>query len=269
MKKATLLSSLLAMAVILSTGCTKSQIHNDLDKTMADIDKKLEQTRLENDQLVANTLGMLTAGGQPGTITLNGVVSTDADKLDSRITVSQQAGLNQSGSATAMAKNVLVVNSLKTEELDKLKTDIKTLEDKRTYINLGCELAESEIAGLTETSAITSPTVIMKKAEASRVFICGDVNMTKEVILEISASDIMLKDASISSLNKIGSITLKSKTLVLIGKNKIATLGENSSGLVLSAPAIDLTVTNEIYGDGTLALESKGGNNVAEKKDSK
>lgn len=270
MKKATLLSSLLTMAVILSTGCTKSQIHNDVDKTIADINRQIEQTRLDNDRLIADTLGMLTAGGQPGTITLNGVTVTDSDKLDSRITVSQQAGLSQSGSVTVTAKNVLVLNSLKTEEIHKLKTEIKTLEDKRTYINLGCELAESEIAGLTETSAIASPTVIMKKAEASRVFICGELKLTDSAILEVSASDIMLKDASITSLNKIGSITLKSKTLVLVGKNKISTVATNDSGLVLSAPAINLTVANEIYGDGELALESKGGNNVAEeKKDSK
>ena len=131
MKKITLLFSLLTMAVTLSQGCTKSQINKDLDKTMDDLNQKLEQTRLENDRLVDNALKILTEGGQPGSISLNGVAVIDADKLDSRLTVSQEAGLSKAGSATMVAKNVLLLNSLESAKLEDIKTNLKKQEDQR------------------------------------------------------------------------------------------------------------------------------------------
>ena len=268
MKKATLLSSLLTMAVILSQGCTKSQINSDVDKIIADTNRKIEEIRKDSDRLTE----MLHQGGQPGIITLNGVVVTDTDKLDSRITLSQTTGLTRTGSATALGKDLLVLNSLKAEDIEKINENSKKLEDERTYLNLGCELAESEIAGLTEVTAnsnVVSNTAVMPLPSVSRVFICGEHDFSEKIVLKISASEIMLKDASIKMLKNPGGIGLTAKTLVLIGKNKISTVGQNDSGILYSAASINLTVTTEIYGDGSLSLESKGGNNIEEKKDSK
>lgn len=270
MKKATLLSSLLTMAVILSTGCTKSQTNKDLDKTMADLNKKIEETRTENDRLVDSVLKTLTEGGQPGSISLNGVTVIDADKLDSRLTVSQEAGLNKAGSATTVAKNMMVINSLESSKLEQLKANLKKQEDERSYINLGCELAESEIAGLTDITAKTDLNKDVILLSASRIFMCGEQNFADKLVVSLSASEIMLKDASMTSQKSLASLSLSTGTLVLTGKNKIASLGKNDSGYVVAAASINLTVTNEIYGDGELSLTSKGGNNIAEQqKDTK
>lgn len=271
MKKATLLSSsLLVMAVILSTGCTKSQVNSDIDKIIADTNKKLEESKRDSDRIIENMNTMMSQGGQPGTITLNGVTVIDTDKIDSRITLSQEAGLPRTGSATSLAKDLVVLKSLKTEAIDKIKENSIKLEEKRTYLNLGCELAESEIAGLTEvssaTATVSSTAAITPLPSASRVFICGEQNLSEKIVISISASDIMLKDASITMLQNPGVVNLTAKSLVLVGKNKITTLGKNASGLLSAAASISLTVTNEIYGDGELALISKGGNNVAEQK---
>lgn len=270
MKKATLLSSLLTMAVILSSGCTKSQINKDLDKKMADINNQIEQTRLENDRLVDGVLKTLSEGGQPGSISLNGVAVIDADKLDSRLTVSQEAGLNKAGSATVTAKNLLIINSLESAKLEEIKANLKKQEDERSYINLGCELAESEIAGLTDITAKTDLSKDVILLSASRIFMCGEQKFTDKMVVSLAASEIMLKDASLTSQKNLASLSLSTGTLVLIGKNKITTVGKNDSGYLVAAASINLTVTNEIYGDGELTLASKGGNNIAEqKKDTK
>lgn len=270
MKKATLLSSLLTAVAIISTGCTKSQINKDLDKTMADINRQMEETRLENERLINDASKILSDGGQPGPITLNGVLAVDADKLDSRITVSQSTGLNKSGSATTVAKTALVINSLESSKIEKLKADLKKKEDERTYINLGCELAESEIAGLTDVTAKTDLSQDVILLSASRIFVCGEQKLADKGLLSLSASEIMLKDASMTFQKNTSLLGLSTGTLILIGKNKIASIAKDDSGYILAGASINLTVTNEIYGDGELALESKGGNNIAEqKKDSK
>lgn len=264
MKKATLLSSLLTMAVILSAGCTKSQINKDLDNKLAEINRQNEETLRKLESLNLHDPTLLTDGGQAGSISLNGVAVIDTDKLDARISVSQEAGLNLSGSATTTKKD-LKLNSLETEKLETVKSSLKKLEDERSYINLGCELAESEIAGLTDVTAKTDLTKDIALLSASRIFICGEQKVSHQMF-SISASEVMLKAVSITSQKNLSGVSISAGTLVLVGKNKIASFGENGSGYRISAASINLTVTNEIYGDGELALESKGGNNIAEEK---
>lgn len=267
MKKSALFSSLLAVTVILSNGCTKSQsAKDDLNKKLVEINQQNEELMNDVDRTLQDTLKTTTQGGQPGTVTLNGILSIDNDKLDSRITLSQSAGLNRDGSsATTMAQGLTKLNTLKSEDLEKLKADFKKREEERTYINLGCELAESEVAGLTDATVkidITKDMVL----SATRIFICGELNISDKILLSLSASEIMLKDASITQQKNLGTLSITTRTLILAGKNKITSLGENGAGLLLSASSISLTVTNEIYGDGELALKSKGANNIAEQK---
>lgn len=269
MKTSQLLSSLLAATVLLTTACTKSQVHpkEDIDKKINEIIEKAKLDNAYTDKLIEDILKNSTNGGQPGTVTLNGLISIDGEKLDSRISVSQEAGLSRTGSATAVAKQeLLALNKLDSSKLEELKVDFKKREsEQKTYINLGCELAESEIAGLTEISSQNELEKEISILSTTRLFICGELNLDK-LMVSISASEIMLKEAKITQSKSLGNLSLTAGTLVLVGKNKIRTLGENGSGLLLSAASINLTVTNEIYGDGELSLESKGGNNIAEKQ---
>lgn len=269
MKKSQLLSSLLTATLLLATACTKSQVHpkEDIDKKINEIIEKAKLDNAYTDKLIEDILKNSTNGGQPGSITLNGVISIDGEKLDSRISVSQEAGLSQTGSATTLTKQeLLALNKLETAKLEEIRVDLKKREtEQKTYINLGCELAESEIAGLTEVSSKNELEKDIATLSTTRLFICGELNLEK-IVVSISASEIMLKDATINQSKSLGSLSLTTGTLVLVGKNKMRSLGENGSGLLLSAASINLTVTNEIYGDGELSIESKGGNNIAEKK---
>ena len=260
MKKSILTSSLFAGLFLFSFGCVKiADPNKDLDQKLAQIDIDLKKQLADLDKLQLS-FGTDT-GGLPGKITINGVAVIDTDKIDSRITVSQTAGLDKSGSATlTVAKDSLVLKNISDEQIEKNRKSLTETEAKKNYINLGCELAESEIAGLTDISN----TVDLSKSEilnASRVFICGELKI-KSVLLIINASDIMLKDAIISKNISLGIVSLSTKSLVLLGKNKIQTIGDNSSTMVMTAASIDLYVDQEIYGDGSLALESIGGNNV-------
>ena len=260
MKKSILTSSLFAGLLLLSFGCLKvADPNKDLDLKLAQIDSDLKKQLADLDKLQTSIFSDI--GGLPGKITLNGVAVIDTDKIDSRITVSQTAGLDKSGSATlTVAKDSLILKNISNEQIETNRKSLTETEAKKSYINIGCELAESEIAGLTDISK----TVDLSKSAiltASRVFICGELKITN-LLLIISASDIMLKDASITQSISLGIVSVNAKSLVLLGKNKIQTIGENSSLMVTTAASIDLYVDQEIYGDGSLALESAGGNNV-------
>lgn len=260
MKKIISLTLLLSTMALLFSGCSKSQSNEDLDKKIAEI---LRQSQEDLDKIKLDSIKFefLDDGGQPGKVTLNGVAVKDSDKIDSRLTISQTAGLNVSGSSTTTAKNLIALSTMTTEKLASSTAAVKKTETDKSYINLGCELAESEIAGLTDISDKVDLKAASISLNASRVFICGELKLNKESFgLNITASDIMLKNASIVMQKFTGTIRLESNTLVLAEKNKITTLGENASGYILSAPEIDLFVATEIYGDGELALESIGGN---------
>lgn len=259
MKKSVFLFPILTSVIVLFSGCTKSQSHKDeLKKQLAEINQK---TQNDIDQILKDAL-KITNGGQPGTITLSGVLVIDEEKLDSRLTLSQEAGRDRSGSSTAITKNLLILSSLKAEQLEKIKTDLKIqATGSKTFINIGCDLAESEIAGLTEVSAAAELEKDVAILSATRVFMCGEKEL-KNLVFSVFSNEIMLKDASIKVRKDFGNLSLKTGTLVLVGNNKIASAGESGSGYIAPAAAISITVANEIYGDGQIALESKGGDNV-------
>lgn len=265
MKKTKQLSTLLTLAVLFSVGCTKSQIHKDWDKEINQVIKKSEEDAKKNQKILDDLQASMSKGGQPGSIILTGVAVVDNDKVDSRITLSQEAGLDRSGSATTLASDVKKLNTLSSEDQEKAQAGVKKLEDERSYINLGCELAESDIAGLTEKEAKTELAKDATLLTASRIFVCGELKASN-ALLSLTASEVMLKDGSIISEKNLSPISINTGTLILVGKNKITTLGENESGYLLSAAFINIKVSKEIYGDGELAITSKGGNNIAPQK---
>lgn len=265
MKKSILLSSLLA-TMSLAAGCTKSQtpdFKKDLDNKLAEINRQNEQRLADVNELINVATKLQTDGGQPGKIDLNGVIVIDTDKLDSRITVSLKAGLNRAGAATALSKESSTSQTvIADEQAEDLKADFQKLQEIRTYINLGCELAESEIAGLKDDTASITKTEASDSLKASRIFICGEHAFTK-LITNIKASEIMLKDASVNVKKNMGSLKLEVGTLVLVGKNKISSIGTDDSGYISRAADLSISVVTEIYGDGELTIASSGGNNIA------
>lgn len=263
MKKSILFTLLLMTTVSFSVGCKPTGSN---DQRISEILRKNQENldKIKRDSL---SLKFLEDGGQPGQISLNGVAVKDSDKLDSRLTISQSAGLNKSGSSTTTVKNTIELATMPAEKIVSLTAVVKNTEAEKSYINLGCELTESEIAGLTDLSDKVDLNAAIISLTASRVFICGEYKVNASSFgLRITASDIMLKNASVVMQKFTGSIDLEANTLTLIDKNKITTRGEDASGVVISAPKISLFVAGEIYGDGALTLESIGGNNSENKK---
>ncbi|AZZ36551.1 hypothetical protein CIK05_07030 [Bdellovibrio sp. qaytius] len=264
MKKSTLLLSLLATTMFISFGCVKApkDPNKDLDAKLAQIDTDFKKQMDDIDKSLAN-LSFLnsTDGGQPGNILLNGVIVTDTDKIDSRISVSLKTGLNKDASSTPeVSKDIVQLNTFNQESIEKNKKIVTDLEANRTFINIGCELAESEIAGLTDATNTIDLNDI-KNLKASRIFICGEIKVNG-IFLSIIASDVMLRDASIIQNKHNGVMIVYAKSLVLEGKSQIQTIGEDSNVLIMPSSRMVLYVANEIYGDGSLVLESIGGNYV-------
>lgn len=207
---------------------------------------------------VAFSIGYSKQGGQPGNITLNGAIVADNDKLDSRVSVSHTAGLNYKDQREHITtKDLLILNSLEKDKNQTRTVDLKSLEQSRTYLNLGCQLTESETAGLKEVEPYLVENDIIL-ASASRIFVCGSVKLNSIIPISLWASEIMLKNADFTKIG--GSLSLNTNTLVLIEKNKITTSSKDELSFVRSAGDMQIFVGTEIYGDGELNLNSRGGN---------
>lgn len=266
MKNLNIFLSLLMISSLFTVGCSKYD-SSEHDRKMAEIKKNHDERMAEIERMMQDSTDVskiLSKGGQPGDININGVAVQTIDKLDSRITVSQTAGLSLDGTTPEVSASVKL-NLLNSESLESAKKIIQPVQKLKTYINLGCELASDEIAGLTESTVDLKTS---KALVATRIFICGEQNLPKNITFSLMASDIMLKNAQITFQETYGQLSIKSDTLVLIGNNKITSRGEDQSSYILSASQIDLTVTTEIYGDGSLVLESIGGNYI-KKSDAK
>lgn len=258
MKNSVASTLILSLSVLFAIGCTKVDSQKDLQQ-------KLDEIKRQNNEALnraQHATDFMYEGGQPGTLSLNGVLVIDAGKLDSRIKTSQSAGLNRSGKQSEVKlKSTLELNSLEDDSQILRKSALKDLEQKRTYINLGCELTESDVAGLKD---ITSELELknLRLISASRLFICGKQTWNNQMILTLWASEIMLKDTDINYKKGRGNLSINANTLVLYGSNTVATSSEDSLSLVSPAADMQVFIGNEIYGDGQLYLESRGGNCV-------
>lgn len=277
MKKSILLSSILATTVLISMGCTKSQDHKkELDQKLAKIDQQnqqlLEQIKKDNEELHKvdeDTLKIINDGGQPGSISLNGAV-THEGKPDERLSITQSGGLNRAGSATAVTKqDLLLVNTLSSEKLEELNTFITKLrENEKTFINIGCQTSELDtdaLAGFTEITPKIADEDQIIRLTAHRIYMCGKVAYER-LSYSITASEILLKDLDLKYIKDVGSLTLNASALVIKGENRIQTLGKDGPMTILPASSIQINSIAGIFGDGTLSLESKGANNIAEQQ---
>jgi hypothetical protein len=256
-----LVSPLVASLIIVSAvGCKKMESNAKYKAPQLPDFSKLSEEALNDSNLYD--------GGQPGVISINGVISNDG-KLDNRVFTSQKAGKNRKNQETALKlKTSLEMNSLEIDSQAKRKSALKSLEDNRTYINLGCELSESEVAGLTDkTSQITTENI--NQLTASRIFICGKQKWNASLNLTLWASEIILNQADITFEKSHGYLSMNANTLILAGDNKLSTGAKSSSILVSPAANLSLFVGTELFGEGKLSLESQGADCVVSETDVK
>jgi hypothetical protein len=233
-------------------------------KTTTDVTKKIEEDNKRNQDDIDNILNnpLFMAGGQPGKISVFGIVALEeADKivLDERISVSQVPGKSSSDIVTTqISKDNMAVISTKfnTKSLEKLSAD-------KTFVNLNCKQLDSSLVdGLTEVSSKPLSDGIFV-ISANTIVICKDLQF-QSLTNSFSADHLVLVDVDSSLVGSNGgSISMNANKLTVVGKNKISTKGSDASGIMtLSAASIDLKVSKEIDGDGSLQLFSEGGNNI-------
>lgn len=143
-------------------------------------------------------------------------------------------------------------------------SDVKVLSsaiESKKYINLGCEnLSAEETEGLEQDSdkALTDSVLSLS---AKKIFICGTPQISQSFV-SLSAEQLVLKNASLKVKAVVGSLNVSASKIELSGSNSIETNGVDATISVIDAPSVDLVVTSEIFGEGTLKVSSTGGNCV-------
>lgn len=257
---------LIAISILSFSACTIKTDKADT-KAAEDVIKKMEEDNKQTQEDFDNILNnpTLVAGGQPGKITVSGIIINpegETLQLDERITVSQTPGKSSSNVVTTQvgdkAKAVLSAN-FEAKELEKLSKN-------KDFINLNCQQFDRALVeGLKESEAKPLSKGILM-ISANTVLACKNIPLSV-LINSISADHLVLIDVDATLSDAVGgSISLATNKLTLIGKNVIVTKGVDSSGYVLSAADIELKVAKTIDGDGTLQLISTGGNNIKSEK---
>lgn len=219
------------------------------------------------DPKTQETLDTLSSGGQPGVIKLNGVLVKADGHLDDRISMEQTLG--------SPSNKITIFDASK----PKLNPEAKRKENYKpsqmgSYVNIGCDLTDdARIDGLKEVKnekpkkeGEKMDTFGVAAAMADKVFICGDVEIA-ESISSINVNQIYLKDAHITKKAMVASITILADELNLEGENSISTFGDDwGVPSATAAPSIELTVYDQIIGEGKLSIKSSGGNVVEDKK---
>ena len=138
---------------------------------------------------------------------------------------------------------------------------LSKISDSKSYINMGCsDLNSADIEGLTEEIAKPLTDSVLS-ISAKKIFICGSHSITQSFVT-ISADQILFYNAKFSIQSAIGSLSVLSNELIVEGKNSLKTSGVDMTINVLEAPSLDLLVRTQLRGEGTLSLESIGGNCV-------
>lgn len=215
-----------------------------------------EQREDKAHEQAEKTAAAQAAGGQPGKISVKGVV-VFKNQVNDHIQISQYpgAGANTDSkiTATSIDKNSRVALSSTT---DSKATD--QLADDKNYVALGCkDIDASSVSGLSKKN-VDEISKTVASVSANTVFLCGKAEITYQY-MTIATHNLVLMNAEVLQKNSAGSLSLTTDTLTVLGKNKIQTQGLDSPSSVPAAPALELTVLKSIDGDGSLQLNSIGG----------
>lgn len=260
MKKKLVSGLFLTVGIAFLSACSIKTDTRASDESRRIEEEELAKTRKMIDDLFSGLA--LDVGGQPGKISVLGIaVRDDAEKtvLDDRISVLQVPGKNsKDGTTTPIAKSQMPVFSTKLEakSLERISSDT-------TFINLNCKQVDpSLVVGLTEAPSVL-PAEGSLVLSANTIIVCNDYQFQK-FVTSFAADHLVLMDVDSTLVGTQGGlIYLSANKLTLIGTNKISSKGEDMSEImVLSAANIELMVSTQIDGDGTLMLSSTGSNRI-------
>lgn len=182
--------------------------------------------------------------GQPGQIKLNGASLKDNPKIK----------------ITAASEQIVFSDQVEV----KAEQSIEKLNVSKEYINIGCkDFDKSLLNGLTELK-LDSQSKELLTASARVVIICGEVQLQHKFV-SLTADQIVLFNVHYSMKQDIGTISLQTKDVTLMGENLISV---SSASPATPGPTIELTVAKNISGEGTLQLVSAPAEKAPEVKES-
>jgi hypothetical protein len=231
--------------------------------------KSSEQVKHEVDEVVRKSqteAAQLTSpyyvGGQPGRISVKGFVVKKGNgsfELDNRIKTTQVGGKGNRGTTQMQV----------TEQNKTLLSDAADLQsiakyaDLKTYINLGCaNLTAAETEGLTAQAPTTETSKDVLILSATKIFVCGP-QRPSQTFVTLASEELIMKNGAFGINGSAGSLYVATNKLTLEGTNTLFSAGLDATINVLPAPTVDLAVGKAINGEGTLLLQSTGGNCVS------
>lgn len=197
-------------------------------------------------------------GALAGKITVEGVVVARRGSqfvLNPLIQVEQFNGLGSDGNQVAgSAENAPEYNDKPHSD----KNDAAVASKK--FMNLGCgDLSAADTEGLEEITPSLKGEDGVLMVSATKIFICGS-HKVETNFTTITAEELVINNAELSLTDKTGNLILITNSLNVQGKNILATQGVDQEVTVSPAPALQLTVLQELRGSGSLLLKSTGGN---------
>lgn len=246
-----MIGALIAVSFVACSDPTKADKElKDLREKIADDQRKHQENldKIKNSgEELAKTLDWLNKGGQPPSVRLEGALIVDG-KLHSQIDLKIMAGFNKNGEPTPIEPTRASFEG--NEVFD--DSPIKSMVDKGTYVNMGCELSgRKDIESLTEVEITQTPGAPI---QASVAFICGG-NVSSD--LKFVVGKVIFDEAKINISNAtVFGVNIKANEIVLIGSSHILAKAEY---LGMGETFISVTIgTNKVSGDGTLEIKSEG-----------
>ena len=250
--KSKLLKSISLILFLIFSGCIKNRSSGapDSDQHATD-DKNLLSQKDQDSKKV------FQRGGQPGLITLSGILVSQDLKLDSHVEIISEAGFGKDGTESTLDKAASNTLSSQADSI-KIPAELKTL------ITLGCDqsftedLAKKRSLDIQETLPSAKDQKITLRART--VVLCGSISDLHATYLSVEADELILNSADFLQIGMGGSISFVTNKLFLFGSNTITTQGSEADVIFFSAPSITLQAAQQLISDDNarLLIVSKG-----------
>lgn len=185
---------------------------------------------------------ILSAGGQPGTVSIFGPLSDEINYQDSHISVLQTPGESWRGKAAKLEEHSLVKSIDLTESMLK---EIKETQELKTIIYVGCEdlmdttsvLRPGNLEPVTFEAQLSDSMTMIK---ANTVFICAKANFPNRLTM-IVAEKVYLNGLHLElSGGPENGISITTSELLLASVNIITTQSPKSETTLLSGPHVSI-----------------------------
>lgn len=241
----------IALIAAYAAGCSPHA--NNRSKMLAQ-QETLRQTQAQQQQQQQDQTPQI--GGQPGKVEVYGVAISSDGKLDSHVSLTQSGG---TGLVDDKPTDVDVKHQPVLSSTVQATASTKDLQASKTFINIGCQDPKQlSTDGLTESTYKPSTGSAIAITSVTKLFICGE-HVISPTLFVYNADEIYLNNAQLTLTASYGALMLSANTLHLDGANTVSLSGVPSVAPVEEGPSLNLTVIKEIQGNGTLAIDSKGG----------